>query len=324
MSVLTAKYNKITSANVTPFHPRLNHLRVGPDPLQNELTQLLGQMQDAKVLVDGKGKVLSINLAAAMLLGDTCESFLDEHWQSWLTTPFKSEYEFMLVRREGMLMPLQHGPREVVINQACGGVLPVHLSVSSIGELFVLSLQDLSDLKAELARMSELAAKDPLTSLYNRRAFDEALQRHWDSCKEDKLPLCTVIIDVDYFKSFNDMHGHIQGDKCLKRIARVIRGELPNKQSMAARYGGEEFALILPGCAEWQAQEVAERIRARVRSLEFGMYGLPEETMVSVSQGIASEEGENFPSPVAMLCCADTALYRSKKEGRDRITSCSC
>ncbi|MGI2260251.1 diguanylate cyclase [Shewanella sp. GXUN23E] len=327
MSVLNAKYNKITTANVTPFRPRLNHLRSGDfgvSPLQNELTQLLAQMQDAKVLVDRDGKVLSVNLAAAALLGDSCEAFPGGYWQAWLPAPFDAEYQSMMVRRDGVVMPHQHGPREIMLKQVCGGSLPVFLSVSCIGELFVLSLQDLSEQKRALAQMSLLASTDPLTGLANRRTFDEALQSHWQECMADGLPISTLIIDVDYFKSFNDMHGHIQGDKCLKRIARIIAGELPNHQSLAARYGGEEFALILPDCSESQAREVAERIRARVRALEFGLYGLPVETMVSVSQGIATEQGDNFPTPVAMLCCADTALYRSKKEGRDRITSCPC
>ncbi|BDM63005.1 diguanylate cyclase [Shewanella sp. NFH-SH190041] len=289
--------------------------------------QLLGvmmQMQHAQVLVDDCGLVLGVNSAAAALLQDTGDSFVGERWQTWLPPAAQAEYGQMFIGDGPQRQPQQHGPREMIIRQACGGLLLVNMSLSFIDGLFMITLQDHSQYQAELQRLTQQAATDYLTGLANRRAFDEMLERSWHQCIRRSQPISVIIIDVDFFKTFNDMFGHLQGDDCLKRISRIISSMLPSPQCLAARYGGEEFALVLPGFDADTAEEVAQSIRRQVNSMDFAHAGLPEITRVSVSQGIATEYRGEFRTHDALMYCADTALYRAKTEGRDRISHCSC
>jgi diguanylate cyclase (GGDEF)-like protein len=132
-----------------------------------------------------------------------------------------------------------------------------------------------------------------------------------------------VIIDIDFFKHFNDRYGHIQGDACLRKVAGAIVQAMPVDAKLAARYGGEEFALILPHHNEIMALQVAREVQQAVRQLQFTDAGLPATLSVSVSQGIATEINGQYRTSMALLCAADTALYRAKADGRDCINA-SC
>lgn len=183
----------------------------------------------------------------------------------------------------------------------------------------MIGLHDLSGHRDEIKRLSTLAATDYLTGLANRRTFTETLERQWQQCVDKHKPISTLIIDADHFKQFNDQHGHLMGDECLKLMAKTIAAALPSPQCLAARFGGEEFALVLPGFNSAMAWVVAEQIAEAIRSLDFVKLGLSREVCVSVSQGIATEINGQYRTAEAMLSAADTALYRAKSDGRDRI-----
>ncbi len=139
--------------------------------------------------------------------------------------------------------------------------------------LFVIGLHDLSGHRDEIKRLSTLAATDYLTGLANRRTFTETLERQWQQCVDKHKPISTLIIDADHFKQFNDQHGHLMGDECLKLMAKTIAAALPSPQCLAARFGGEEFALVLPGFNSAMAWVVAEQIAEAIRSLDFVKLG---------------------------------------------------
>ncbi|BCV63962.1 sensor domain-containing diguanylate cyclase [Shewanella algae] len=286
------------------------------------LATLIECMQQPMVLADGEGKVLAVNSPAAELLGDQSETFAGEFWHTWLAAPYRSRYASMFGSQYGRQVPLQHGPWEVLLRRVDGVELPVNLSLSFIQgllPLFVIGLHDLSGHRDEIKRLSTLAATDYLTGLANRRTFTETLERQWQQCVDKHKPISTLIIDADHFKQFNDQHGHLMGDECLKLMAKTIAAALPSPQCLAARFGGEEFALVLPGFNSAMAWVVAEQIAEAIRSLDFVKLGLSREVCVSVSQGIATEINGQYRTAEAMLSAADTALYRAKSDGRDRI-----
>jgi diguanylate cyclase (GGDEF)-like protein/PAS domain S-box-containing protein len=294
-------------------------------PQLDALPALIEYMSEAILIVNTSGSIVCINQKAAQFLGHTQDALRHHCWPDFLVKRYQLHYQSLVdMGRRGLLSD-QHNPSEMAIICANGAVKDIELSVSYLPSdepLLVIVMRDLTHYKAECYKLHMLASTDPLTALANRRHFDEMLQQYWDECCRKSAPLSVLIVDVDYFKQFNDQYGHIQGDECLRRIAAAISLALPRNQGLVARYGGEEFALILPYHDEAKAKAVALRVQHYVRQLNFGEQGLPESLAVTVSQGFASEINGQYRTPFAMLCAADTALYRAKSEGRDCISSC--
>jgi diguanylate cyclase (GGDEF)-like protein len=186
-----------------------------------------------------------------------------------------------------------------------------------------LLIQRLSEMSAELAaanrRLGLLAATDDLTSLPNRRRFTEFLEQEWQLASRDESPVALLMIDVDFFKRYNDSHGHLAGDECLRRVAAVIAGRVKRTSDLAARYGGEEFAVVLAGADEGGARGVAEWIRAEVerQQIPHGDSSVSDYVTVSVGLAVAAPcLGARLESLVA---AADAALYRAKELGRNAV-----
>ncbi|RKP55844.1 diguanylate cyclase [Pararobbsia silviterrae] len=168
------------------------------------------------------------------------------------------------------------------------------------------------------ARLSDLAHRDGLTELYNRRFFDEALDREYRRARRDNATeISLLMVDVDFFKQYNDIHGHQAGDECLKIVAATIGRACKRPPDTPARYGGEEFAVILPNTSFEGAAVLAERIRVQVGALRLNEPGSPEQH-VTVSIGVASIS-PYYDSKDTLVRRADEALYRAKAYGRNRI-----
>ena len=188
-----------------------------------------------------------------------------------------------------------------------------------------LQRQHLSQRNIEL---DELARRDPLTGLANRRAYDSWLATAWaqeasvDKAGAEKAGrgrLGLIVIDVDRFKAFNDFYGHAAGDGCLKKIAVCLREQLRGTTDLVARLGGEEFAVLLPALSEANCADVAERMRLAVQRLELPHPGLGPHGLVTVSAGVASTLVTASHSPAALFEAADSALYEAKISGRNRV-----
>lgn len=158
-------------------------------------------------------------------------------------------------------------------------------------------------------KLAELATEDGLTGIPNRRAFEQGLQREWLRCLDQRRALSVLMIDVDRFKQYNDTHGHLEGDAVLREVAQALEGFVDHQREMVARYGGEEFVVLLPGARPDEALARAERIRQRFSPAN----------PVSVSIGVAHQVPSVQDDPLTLLRRADTALYRAKRNGRDRV-----
>jgi diguanylate cyclase (GGDEF)-like protein len=158
------------------------------------------------------------------------------------------------------------------------------------------------------------ALRDPLTDLYNRRAFEEIAFREISGAVRTGLGLSVVLLDIDYFKQVNDQYGHAAGDDLLKAVSARLRGTLRNEDFLC-RWGGDEFCALLPRAKREQVQEVAERILHAFKQLDFSVKG--KAVGVSVSIGIATDEGRSKSSS-SLFERADTALYQAKEAGRNR------
>ena len=171
------------------------------------------------------------------------------------------------------------------------------------------------ELDAANKRLEDLSQKDGLTGLFNRRHFDETLPLMWRVAQREAKTLFLILFDVDYFKQFNDMHGHQAGDDCLRRVASLALGCAHRPQDMVFRYGGEEFVVLLVGGAN-DARHVSECIRKAVEDEKIPHTG-GGGAWLTISLGIASVRDFANSTPAALLAQADAALYRSKRAGRN-------
>jgi len=166
-------------------------------------------------------------------------------------------------------------------------------------------------------KLAELSATDGLTGIANRRRFDEALASEWSRAARLRTPLALAMLDVDWFKKFNDHYGHQAGDECLRRMALVLAGCMRRAGDLGARYGGEEFAFIAPNCDERHARNLAEKITNALQSLAIP-HQLSEFGYVTVSIGVAVIIPGAGDTPDCLMRAADAALYRAKEQGRNR------
>jgi diguanylate cyclase (GGDEF)-like protein len=174
-------------------------------------------------------------------------------------------------------------------------------------------------LKASEARFKYLASRDPLTGILNRRSFIDMVEVALDNAANRRVPCCLAMMDIDYFKIFNDTHGHPAGDEALCHAARIMEEGL-RKNDFIGRYGGEEFIFFFYGADEKTGMRVLERLRNKLAKTPVH---LKDETVsIKASFGLAGDFGENLKERsyiLQLIDHADTALYAAKTAGRNRV-----
>jgi diguanylate cyclase (GGDEF)-like protein len=221
---------------------------------------------------------------------------------------------------------------------AASFILIVLLTQTSSLYVQLIRLRDSDRVKTdELRRLSTI---DPLTGIANRRVFDDALDQEWRRMMRHSTPLSLLLIDVDYFKRFNDSYGHVAGDRCLRAVAQALAQRTRRAGESAARFGGEEFAVLLPHIDAAAARRLAELICQTVREQQIPHEGSAVASYVTVSVGAACisalpesagaqsrdvRTGDDAASGAAIVLieAADRALYAAKLAGRDRVVA-SC
>lgn len=178
-----------------------------------------------------------------------------------------------------------------------------------------ITQKEISD-QAQL--LEELSLLDPLTGLANRRYLNRILEAEWTLAIKQQEPISIIMLDIDYFKNYNDSLGHISGDSCLQSIAVALKSITNNHSEIAARYGGEEFLLVFPQTNKEKAEEIANLILHNIKNLEIKHPDSPICTNITVSLGVVT----TIPNPDDLLRDfieeADKKLYDAKKLGRNQ------
>lgn len=196
----------------------------------------------------------------------------------------------------------------------------MRLSAQALEQQVVSSRKEIETLQAELGRAREEALLCPLTRVLNRKGFDKALAALVDRAAGGDNSHCLVMLDIDHFKRVNDTHGHVMGDRVIQVLGEVLREFIADKTGYSvARYGGEEFAVLLPETPIQIAEAVAEDIRLRIKALKVRNRRTQDVILtITVSAGVAMMERGDKPD--TLIARADSALYQSKQNGRDRVT----
>lgn len=174
-------------------------------------------------------------------------------------------------------------------------------------------------LKFQSDLMRKLVFLDGLTGVFNRRLFDQQLAIEWARSSRNGSPLSVILLDVDFFKRYNDHYGHQAGDDCLKQIAQTLKTALKRPADLVARYGGEEFVCILPETGFDDAMTLAGELERRVREKGIAHEQSEAAQVVTISLGVTARAGNRSGDASGLLAVADAQLYKAKQAGRGRV-----
>jgi diguanylate cyclase (GGDEF)-like protein/PAS domain S-box-containing protein len=190
---------------------------------------------------------------------------------------------------------------------------------------FMFDISERKQTEQELVRLQkeleELSFKDSLTGVANRRMFDSVMEVEWINARRNSQPLSLLLLDIDFFKQYNDHYGHLKGDECLKRVAQILSGAAVRGRDFIARFGGEEFVLVLPETDAKAAQIVAERCRNLLYKARIEHAQSAVSQILTVSVGIGSTIPRVGDSLASFIETVDRHLYRAKHQGRNRIVN---
>lgn len=257
-----------------------------------------------------------IGKSVSLLMPDSIADFHQNKVDTYLNTHQKimtgRKIETEAKRKDGSTFPISISVSDNIINDR-------HIFTSVMSD--ITEQRDITNALTEKnTELTYLSSHDELTGIYNRRSVNEYLQREWDRAYRQKNNISLLMIDVDYFKKYNDHYGHLTGDDCLRNVSRTLKTHLHRPADYLGRYGGEEFIVVLPETELSGAVEVAEHLRSAVEELNIphkeSSFGY-----VTVSIGIASVIPKKIKNYEKMISCADNALYKAKEQGRNRFIS---
>jgi diguanylate cyclase (GGDEF)-like protein/PAS domain S-box-containing protein len=169
--------------------------------------------------------------------------------------------------------------------------------------------------------LEDLSFKDGLTGVANRRMFDSIMELEWENARRNNQPLSLIMIDIDYFKQYNDHYGHLQGDECLKRVASALNSAATRARDAFSRFGGEEFVLVLPETDEASAHKIAERCRSLIFKEQIPHEKSQTGQLLTVSMGVGTITPTHRDEVMSFIEAVDQRLYQAKQRGRNCIVA---
>jgi len=274
----------------------------------------------------------SINIIMSDNMGPQHDRYMQEYLKDEKPTLIGRMLDVMGKRKDGSLFPIELTVSEARLADEIyfTGIIRDITERRDHEKMVFDMMQELADAKIELEEanaqlqhhniaLTKLTEHDSLTGLHNRRYLMKTFKREWTRHQRNKKPISVILLDIDFFKLFNDKHGHQAGDECLKQIARALANSIERPADVIARYGGEEFLAILPETNLDGAFHIAERMRKAVETLQIRHDGSDITDHVTVSAGVASVQpvpGNNYER---LIKNADDVLYEAKHCGRNCV-----
>lgn len=237
------------------------------------------------------------------------------HQEALRKTGTDSVYECALLRRDGKIKWFLVSAKALIDdNGKFEGSFAMLTDISDRKEMEIL-------LEESNRRLEELSNTDGLTGIANRRKFDEVLELEYNRLSRSKLKLSIILLDIDFFKEYNDYYGHVMGDECLRQIGQILSNSINKEVDLAARYGGEEFACILPDTELKDAVKVVEKIQVSIKNLKIEHLKSPVNSFVTSSFGVITVQHSPQSSPRDIIEMVDQYMYKAKNSGRNKIES---
>ncbi len=274
-------------------------------------------IQDDGIVIRANDAMLAfLNKNSAEVIGVRCHELLDYGLCGSQNCPLKKsrrrktqEYDIQL---DGQYYLVSTAPLTTIVGSYA---IVAHFKNITARKVAEKSREELN------RKLTEMANIDGLTQIANRRYLDEMLQKEWGRQQRNGTPLSLILLDIDFFKKYNDRYGHSAGDDCLIRVATALKNSLCRSADLAARYGGEEFALLLPEIPVAGAMAVAKRVSEMLKELAIPHLDSEVADIVTVSQGVASIVPASEATPLDLINMADNALYRVKEQGRNNFSA---
>jgi diguanylate cyclase (GGDEF)-like protein len=247
---------------------------------------------------------------------DATARIVEEGMRSSLTCPLTAMGRTVGFLFFSSMTPGVYTQGHVAFMRQIAGQLSMIISKST---LYKDLLETKERLEAANRELESLASADGLTGVANRRAFDSGLEREWRRAERARSPLSLLLIDVDFFKPYNDRYGHAAGDDCLRGVAATLAVGARRAGDLVARYGGEEFGVVLTDCSDESARQLAERLRERIAGLALPHDASEVAPHVTISVGGATAMPRSGATAGDLVRAADEALYEAKRTGRNRV-----
>jgi len=282
---------------------------------------ILENVANGIATADESGRILYVNPAAERLFGYAAQALVGEAFVTLISDPYKQACAEFFAHKQNAL---GKKPCEVMGLRKDGATFEFDLSFTEIGgdqPQYIGVMHDISEHKQVERELHTLCETDALTQIANRRRFDDMLAFEWKRGRRTRESVALMLIDVDYFKQYNDTYGHQAGDVCLIEVANEINQSVKRATDLTARYGGEEFAVILTRSDPLSAQKIARMICAKVAALVIPHKHSKVVPYVTISIGLAVMVPQ-LRQPVAELIqVADGYLYAAKRAGRNQVVS---
>lgn len=281
---------------------------------------------DPLLIVDKDGTIESVSNTIESCLGWEPKDIIGKRFSNLLGMQYKDQYENLLVKNDILdTSPFIGTINEAVAVHRMHREFPCEISVNYIElpqfseAFFAVGMRDISMRKAYEDKLGWMSSHDELTKIYNRRYFNEQINKEWLRMLRNHTFLSLIIIDVDFFKNYNDSLGHQAGDLCLQKIAACVEDCCRRAGDLVARYGGEEFTVLMPGTDIVGAQQVAANIKNKVSDLNIAHPNSEAAKKVTVSMGVTALIPSMGCSYERLIRFADQALYEAKHSGRNRF-----
>ncbi|NWO05990.1 MAG: sensor domain-containing diguanylate cyclase [Alteromonadaceae bacterium] len=301
---------------------------------KHELSDFLGilpaVLYEYVLYPDGSSELLYLSPSSRNILGQPPEYFVEDVNRFWeMVHPNDRQRiraEDARANKAGELFVSEvrffHPNGQEHWLQLCSKPTPDQYNGVDIWIGYIIDITRLKEMEGKLVqanrKLQTLSDTDGLTGLANRRCFDQALENEWAHYRRIKQPFALILVDIDYFKSYNDHYGHQAGDDCLKAVAKIMKETARRHGDISARYGGEELVIIAIDTRLEDARAMAEHIRQAVEALDVRNEHVPL-GRVTVSAGVAAIFDQEYPDAAHLFKAADEAMYQAKSDQRNCV-----
>ena len=314
----------------------------------NVLIEILNIVDAVVLIMDKKGKIVFFNKAAQSMTGFdfidvknktpwelfipteeienvkkvfsqlTTGHFPNKHTNSWITkNKNKCQIDWsntaIIDKNGGILFIIATG---INVTEKKAAEKEIENHIKTLEEKVSERTVELMKANKELEGLTKI---DGLTNIFNRRHFDTVIKLEIERAKRLNKPLSLLICDVDYFKSYNDTYGHVEGDRCLIQVATIIKTFFSRSTDFVARYGGEEFVVILPGIETQIALDLSNKLLTEIQNYNLPHNASAASNVVTISIGLVTKNADELTNSSSLIEKADLALYLAKEKGRNQV-----